>query len=122
MVTSMKWQDWANFLLGLWLFASPWVLGYADLGQVTVNALIFGFLLVVFSLLPLKLPAVWEEWIDLLCGLWLIAAPFVLGFTGQFSAAVNSLLVGTLVALLAAWAMSLDREIVRWWHDRAAGH
>jgi len=24
-----NWEEWANFLLGLWLIASPWVLGFA---------------------------------------------------------------------------------------------
>ncbi|WP_245286621.1 SPW repeat protein [Bradyrhizobium sp. ARR65] len=23
------WEEWANFLLGLWLIASPWLLGFA---------------------------------------------------------------------------------------------
>lgn len=24
-----NWEEWANFLLGLWLIVSPWVLGFA---------------------------------------------------------------------------------------------
>ncbi len=24
-----NWEEWANFLLGLWLIASPWILGFA---------------------------------------------------------------------------------------------
>jgi hypothetical protein len=24
--------------------------------------------------------------------------------------------------LLAAWAMSLDKEIWKWWHDHVTGH
>src|SRR5215475_15293958 len=24
-----KWEEWANLILGLWLIASPWILGFA---------------------------------------------------------------------------------------------
>ena len=119
---SMKWQDWANFLLGLWLWSSPWTLGYSEHGAATLNAVAFGLALMVFSLMELQVRAIWEEWVNMLCGLWLVLAPFALGFTTQFHAAANSMLIGALAAMLAAWAMSLDKEIDRWWHDHVAGH
>ncbi|HEX3538563.1 MAG TPA: SPW repeat protein [Stellaceae bacterium] len=28
-VAFAKWEEWANLILGLWLIASPWILGFA---------------------------------------------------------------------------------------------
>jgi SPW repeat len=33
-----RWQNVANFVLGAWLFISPWVLGFSDAGKVATNA------------------------------------------------------------------------------------
>ena len=59
------------------------------------------------------------EWLNLMAGVWLLAAPFVLGFRSPAVAMVNAVAVGTAVAALAVSAMSLDRELQRWWQDRA---
>jgi hypothetical protein len=37
-------------------------------------------------------------------GAWLIASPFVLGFTANIAAMWNQLIVGLLVGILATWA------------------
>jgi hypothetical protein len=122
MIASLKWQHWANFLLGGWLAMSPWVLGFAEHERATMNAVAFGVVLIVFSLLELQLPEVWEEWVNMFSGLWLVVAPFALGFTADFDASANTMLVGAVAAMLAAWAMSLDKEIGKWWHDHVTGH
>jgi SPW repeat len=33
-----RWQDWANVVLAIWLFISPWVLRFVATRQVTDNA------------------------------------------------------------------------------------
>jgi len=40
---------WLNALAGLWLFASPWVLGYADRPLPMWNSVICGGLIVLFA-------------------------------------------------------------------------
>ena len=40
MLSSMKWQDWANFLLGVWLASSPWTLGYVEHGLATLPCVV----------------------------------------------------------------------------------
>ena len=50
----------------------------------------------------------WEEWIGLVVGLWVLIAPWLLGFAGVSSALWTHLLIGLLVAILAAlelWRM-----------------
>jgi hypothetical protein len=122
MFTLMKWQDWANLLLGLWLAASPWMLGFAEKLPATMNAAFLGFILAVFSLVQMDRSESAKGWINLVLGLWLVFAPFTLGFGALFEAAVSSMVIGVLVAAFGAWSASLDREVDRWWHDHMAGH
>jgi hypothetical protein len=117
-----RWQEWASFVLGLWLAVSPWIFGYADdQHAATANAAFVGIALALGSHFEASLDECSAEWLNLAGGLWLIAAPFVLGFSAAGVAAANSIAVGTLVVVLAASALSLDKEIGKWW-ERVAGH
>lgn len=122
MFASLKWQDWTNVVLGLWLASSPWALGFAGQAPAMLTAFIFGLALIVFSLIGAGVIGTAKEWLNVLAGLWLVIAPFALGFTSNFHAAASTMLTGLLAAVLAAWAASLDKEIGHWWHDHVAGH
>jgi hypothetical protein len=41
---------WANVVLGVWLFISPWVLRYTDVSDGAVNAWVFGVVTVLVAL------------------------------------------------------------------------
>ena len=116
-----KWQGWLSFALGLWLAVSPWIVGYSDHDGATANAVFAGLGLALASHFEaaLELPI---EWINLAVGLWLMAAPFMLGYAAVSIAMVTSVAVGTLVAVLACSAMSLGKELGNWWHRHVAGH
>ncbi len=95
-------------LAGIWEVAAPFVLGYTATTAFLWDAIIVGLALVVL--------AGWAalsnqqgtdrglDWVNALVGLWLIAAPFVLGYTGVVAALWNDVLVGIVVAVLAGWA------------------
>jgi hypothetical protein len=53
--------------------------------------------------------AQWEEWLNLLLGLWVLASPWVLGFQGTTAGTVH-IVVGILVAALAAAEMWLTQQ------------
>ena len=63
---------------------------------------------------PLAAFAVWEEWLSLIAGLWLVGSPWVLGFEDSDTVRVY-LVTGTIVAALAAFKVWLvhqgDRRI-----------
>jgi hypothetical protein len=42
--------SWINFLLGIWLIISPFVLGYTAASGAMTNAIILGILVAIFSL------------------------------------------------------------------------
>ena len=101
-----KWRnesfvDVINLILGGWLFLTPWIFGFAG-GAAGWNAWIFGAVIALFAIAALAAFAEWEEWINLAVGLWLVAAPWTLEFAGNAMAMRNHVIVGIVVAVLAA--------------------
>ena len=98
---------------GIWLLAAPFALDYAGLMQARWNDLAAGIVLVLLALLRFlkPLPPAGMVWSILAAGLWLILAPFILGY-GNFGnpgesvnvkgATWNDILVGLLVTAMAA--------------------
>lgn len=110
-----RWQDWLNMLLGAWLFASPWVLKYADdFPRAAWSAWISGAAIVLFAAFALYLPKAVEEIANALLGIWVAVSPWVIGFAANRDVTTNALLVGVLVALLAIWAAEFGHNIGKW--------
>lgn len=97
-------MDWVNLALGLWLFAMPFF-GYMPLASsAAVNGYLFGSIITVISVAALVREQSWEEWLNFAIGIWLLAAPFALGFTGNAFAMWNSLIIGLIIVGDALWA------------------
>lgn len=99
-----RWQDWLNLVLGLWLLTAPFFGMGAATGTAAWDGYIFGTIIAVLSGWALYQPRAWEEWSNLVLGLWLIAAPFALGFTTETAAMWNHIVVGLVVGADALWA------------------
>ncbi len=95
-----KFCDVANLILGAILFASPWIFGFAS-GAPSQNAWVSGIVIAVLSIAALAAFAVWEEWLNLVVGLWVIASPWILKFEGT-TAMTAHVVIGIIVAALAA--------------------
>jgi hypothetical protein len=98
--TNAKLCDVANLVLGAILFVSPWMFGF-DAGKVSQNATISGLVIAILAIAALAAFAVWEEWLNLIVGLWTLVSPWVLGFQGTTAMTVH-VLIGAAVAVLAA--------------------
>lgn len=119
---STRWQDWGNLIIGAWLFVSPWVLPYqAEMQNAIWNAYILGGAIVLFSAIATYLPRAWEEGINVVLGLWMIASPWALSFASDQNASMHAVLVGVAVTILAAWAMLRDKDFEKWRHEHQAG-
>lgn len=94
------WQDWASWVLGLWLILSPWILMFWTQSVALENAVVAGFALLLVEVVTLSAFRVWEEWLNVVLGAWLVASPFVLGVAGA-NAIANFVVVGALVVMLA---------------------
>ena len=112
-----RWQDWINLVLGAWLFASPWLMNYADaLPNAAGNAWALGAAIVLLAAVAMHMPKAWEEGVNILLGAWVAISPWVLGFTSNDEVTTNAVVVGGLVTLLAIWAMLQDPEFRQHWH------
>jgi len=113
MIKAAKWQDWASFALGLWLAVSPWLAGYSDNEAATANAAFVGTALALGAHFEVGMCEVSAEWLNVAVGLWLMCAPFVLGFGGAGVPAANCLAVGSFATALALSALELDKGLGR---------
>lgn len=112
-----RWQDWFNLLLGAWLFASPWLMNYADeLPTAAWNAWVLGAAIVLFAAVAMYIPKVWEEALNILLGAWVAISPWVLAFTSNRDVTTNAVVIGSLVTLLAIWAMVRDPDFRKRMH------
>jgi hypothetical protein len=110
------WQDPVNGLLGVWLILSPWAVGFQDNTLALANFAAVGVLLLAAALGAIFVPQAWEEWVEVALGLWLIASPWLLGFTGMQAAVQNAIFSGLAVAVLALWVLGTDDEYGGWLH------
>ena len=100
----IRWQNWVNVVLGLWLMLSPSVMGYTLSATATANAHGLGAVLVIFNLLSVnRLQDQGQEILNILLGIWLILSPYALDFTAEKESAINVAVVGITVVLLAVW-------------------
>ena len=104
METKQRWQDWVNLALAVWLFISPFV-GIVAVGSMAAwDGYIFAVIIAALSVWALIQPRAWEEWINLILGIWLIISPFVLGFSAETVVMWNFVIVGIIVGADALWA------------------
>lgn len=99
--TNARLCDVANLILGAFLFFSPWIFGFAGT-RAAENANIVGVLIAILAVAALAAYAVWEEWLNLIVGLWTLVSPWVVGFHDTTNATTVCVVVGVLVAALAA--------------------
>jgi len=95
-----QWEDWCDWALGIWLMLSPWILLFEYDEPAMRNAVIVGVLVVGAEAVTLSSFKVWEEWMNVALGVWLVLSPWLLGVSSA-AAKVNFVIVGLLIAGLA---------------------
>ena len=89
-------------ILGIWLFLSPFVFDLYTSGVMTTvvwHSFFMGVVLIAVSIVAVYHQHLWEEVIYLMIGFWLVASPFVLGFTGEKIAMMNHILIGVFIGI-----------------------
>ncbi|MEO7399765.1 MAG: SPW repeat protein [Polaromonas sp.] len=114
------WQDPLNALLGAWVILSPWALGFQDSQAAMLNAVVIGLALMAGALGAIFVPRAWEELTEGVLGLWLIASPWVLGFSLLRDAMLSAVASGVVVLVLALWTLMTDKDYSSWLRDRTA--
>lgn len=93
-----------NTLVGAWLVASPFVLGYGAADSYW-NPIVFGAIVMVLAVTRVTVPAsrtVWVSVVNGVIGVWLFLSAFWLGVSGE--AITNSWIMGVFVLALASWS------------------
>lgn len=112
-----SWEDWFGMLLGVLIVVSPWFplqpaneVMNAERSTMVLNTFVVGML--VFGLAQLEYVALqrWEEVGEIVLGLWLIASPWIFGYSGDEFLRVWHVVLGAVVVLLGALQLWQD------WH------
>ncbi len=101
------WEDWATLILGVWLWVSPTLLGFND-PAASPHFYLVGFLVIVCELFAFYLFRTWEEWINIVLGLWLILAAILL-FNPR-AAKTDAIITGMLLIALSLYERWEDRR------------
>jgi hypothetical protein len=97
----MKWASWILVIFGIWLIIAPFVLGYSTISSgATTNDVVLGIVVLILSLWSALavVPPGGVSWILLLLGIWVLIAPFVVGYAVMSSTATgNDVVMGILI-------------------------
>src|SRR5262249_24928068 len=79
-----KWRrettlDIYNIILGVALFAAPWLFSYTQQAA-RADDWVTGAIIIAFAVGAVVAFAEWEEWISMLLGIWVLVSPWLLGF------------------------------------------
>ena len=100
--------DLYNIVIAAVLFASPWLFRLSN-GTARMDFWITSAAIVVISLAAIFTYANWEEWANVLFGLWLIASPWILSFN-HMRAMHFAIGIGFVVAFMAVLELWLGYE------------
>ncbi len=109
--------DLYNVVLAAVLIAAPWLFKLTN-RTARMDFWICGVAVVALSLAAIFAYANWEEWVNLLFGVWLIASPWLLGFS-QARAMPFAVGIGLLVAFMALLELWLMYERRHPFHSSA---
>jgi hypothetical protein len=79
--THRTWEDWLCMIIGALIGLAPWIVGQQDNQLIMWNAVILGAIVIALASLEMTALQRWEEAAEMLCGFWLLASPFALGYS-----------------------------------------
>ena len=92
----MKRVSWITLILGIWLVISPFAFGSTVVNAAASNNVVIGVLLIGSSwwILAASHDVTGLSWFQMLCGIWLVVAPFVLHYGATRHSTMNDVVVG----------------------------
>ncbi len=117
MQETLRRENWINLFLGAWIFIIPWALGTTTPGYsltaVTINFWIIGMVIMLSSGAALFKLKLWEEWVNVAAGIWLMGSPAIFNYAEDASLFWNSLLFGLGIFIISATAIPLVQKVIR---------
>ena len=112
MLQQVKTASGLNLVLGIWLLIAPFLLGNSGGGALAMwNDMVVGVIVLILAWIRFANPAsaTGLSWTNAVLGLWLILAPFILGYSGTAAALWNDIIVGIAVAVFGTWSALATR-------------
>ena len=109
-------QDWIMLVCGVLLFIAPWTMGFAGDPAPARAAWVGGIVITAMAIAALVQFAEWEDWVELIAGVVMIASPWLLGFAAMPYAVWSFVLLGAIVALASLseiWVVHHPAQAVR---------
>jgi len=100
--------DVYNLFLAAVLFISPWLFRLTN-EPGKVDLWVAGGIIAIASLAAIIAYRDWEEWVNVLMGVWLVASPWLLGFVHTRAMGI-SIGMGVVITLLALLDLFLHYE------------
>jgi len=116
-----NWEDWLGMLLGVLIGLSPWFPGQMGTQTMMFNAVVVGALVFVLGELEAADLHRWQEGGEIALGSWLVASPFMFGYSANGTLRFWHFVLGAVVVILAVlelwqdWNLS-DEELAE--HDK----
>jgi hypothetical protein len=109
--------SWATLVAGLWVLIAPWVLTFAGYApNARANGLVLGALVAstgatrVFGNYRSGRLNQTISSLTVLPGVWLVAAPFVLGYTDRTRPMTSDIISGIAIILFSLWSYKTSRD------------
>ncbi len=102
------WEDVVSMILGVVVIISLAFFGASGNPALTISTGVAGGLIIALAMMEMVNLRRWEEWLEMACGAWLVASPFVFGLAG--GQRMLHMVIGALVILLAALELWQDRS------------
>jgi len=114
-LSARRWQDRVILLLGIWLFVSPWAMGYPGDSPPAVNAFITGAIMTALAIFDLYKTYLWAVLVNIVVGAWVAASPWLVDVVGDRAMSASMLIVGLATLILGLWEMRTDPDLLQQW-------
>lgn len=114
LMKNAKWENWFNFIVGLWVTALPWITwrGFVSnaVNVISWNFLLIGLTVCFLSIISIRQLKPWPEWLIFLSGLWLFFSPWFLVYSDVPELLWNSIVPGLLISISAGIALPIAEK------------
>jgi hypothetical protein len=105
------WEDCVSMGLGALIVLTSWMVDDAVSQTAAANATIVGILVLALGASEVVDLRRWEEALEAVCGLWLIASPFIFGYADAGTLRYWHFALGIIVVLLAVLELRQDWKL-----------
>lgn len=96
-----------NVVAGIWLILAPFILDYVP-REAWWNDILVGLAVLILAGSRFGAPrSPGPSWVNVILGIWLILAPFVLGYADMTTPLWNDIILGIIVAASAGWSAAV---------------